>query len=139
MIAGTEQRTLLAREWAEAFAYVEPNAVHKAIGKLKLTSKWFPKVSEIWELVEADAPPPPRHTPVAAEAEGPQTPEEHAKVQWFFGLLKKQLKAAPADVRWSMPSEIKAAERAPLPPGDPVAEAASIARITASLRKGATA
>lgn len=66
-IIDTKQRRLLAFEWAEAFAFFEPDRVHAAIGKLLVSLKFWPTIAEVMEALKANTPPLPPAPPHRAE------------------------------------------------------------------------
>lgn len=66
-IIDTKQRRLLAFEWAEAFAYFEPERVHNAIGKVLVSLKFWPTIAEVMDALKANTPPLPPAPPHRAE------------------------------------------------------------------------
>lgn len=52
-VADRAVRQLLVREWVDALAGREPSDVHRAVSSLARRLKWFPKLAEVIEALDA--------------------------------------------------------------------------------------
>lgn len=134
-----EARDGYVAEFLGQFQFETHATVDAALSRLKgrTDRKGWPEIAEIVKSIADDRGSPSHLRTFREPIPEPLTPDEIERRKQFCELARETARRAfpftPA-LDYSMPNEFEI-ERKPLPPADPVAEADSIARIKASLKK----